>query len=280
MTADVVTVCIADTDDEVDIVSAGKRTTGRKSLSRPSPPVADPSRKKRQRFSDGIVAERFECPSCFDEASVGICMSPGKCAHKMCGECFTRFVSGRLEQKELCICPLCPATSAGVVPGWLIHDICGAEAAAANNANEQIHLSKVDVGKMRFWPCPIADCSNRFVVDKCFKSQRQPDNERIVHCTGCFKDVCIRCNVEDHKGFTCKQFQAWRKKNAGGEKAYAKMLETKLVKPCPNCSAPILKNGGCGFMTCEVCKSPNGMCWETGKPRWGPGSCGGGHNCH
>mmetsp|Transcript_98153 Transcript_98153/g.280958 ORF Transcript_98153/g.280958 Transcript_98153/m.280958 type:complete len:91 (+) Transcript_98153:891-1163(+) len=44
--------------------------------------------------------------------------------------------------------------------------------------------------------------------------------------------------------------------------------------------APILKTAGCNFMTCSSCNSPDKMCWETGKRRYGKDNCGGGHSCH
>jgi hypothetical protein len=101
-----------------------------------------------------------------------------------------------------------------------------------------------------------------------------------LKCHGCKKKICLRCNMEDHTGVTCTAYQAWKKANAAGDQSYGELILSGLIKPCPNCKAPILKNDGCNFMTCSACKSPNGMCWETGKPRHGPGNCGGGHNCH
>jgi hypothetical protein len=62
------------------------------------------------------------------------------------------------------------------------------------------------------------------------------------------------------------------------DKKTQKLLKDTNVKPCPHCGFGTEKNDGCNFMTCTDCKEH--WCWETGKPRHGPNSCGGGHNCH
>eukprot|EP00747_Dinoflagellata_sp_TGD_P179031 gnl/TRDRNA2_/TRDRNA2_29139_c0_seq1.p1 gnl/TRDRNA2_/TRDRNA2_29139_c0~~gnl/TRDRNA2_/TRDRNA2_29139_c0_seq1.p1 ORF type:complete len:565 (+),score=57.27 gnl/TRDRNA2_/TRDRNA2_29139_c0_seq1:39-1697(+) len=106
------------------------------------------------------------------------------------------------------------------------------------------------------------------------------EQERVVMCTACQKKICVRCMVEEHAGFTCDAFARWKEENETGERAYADMVAQGLIKPCPNCAAPILKNEGCNFMSCPTCNDENRMCWETGKKRYGPDGCGGGHNCH
>jgi len=106
------------------------------------------------------------------------------------------------------------------------------------------------------------------------------EQERVVCCTACEKKICVRCMVEDHAGITCEAFARWKAENESGDSAYADMVAQGLIKPCPNCNAPILKTEGCNYMTCVTCNDRHGMCWETGKKRYGPTGCGGGHNCH
>jgi len=240
---------------------------------------------EREAEEAGVVAKAFECPCCFEHILPmnGVYMSPlnnERCGHMMCSVCFERFASGQIEKKELCRCPLCPAAKAHVIPGWLIQRHLGATAAAANSQNEQIHLNQVDGGRIRLWQCPTPDCTNRHLVPEGWDPKNIADSERVADCTGCGKQICLRCDVEEHAGFSCEQFKEWRAANASAETSYAKMLKTGLIKPCPNCAAPILKNDGCNFIICAKCKCKDGICWETGKPRWGPNSCGGGHQCH
>lgn len=106
------------------------------------------------------------------------------------------------------------------------------------------------------------------------------DAERVVSCSSCKKQICVLCNVEEHAGWSCAAFGRWKQENESGGQAYADMVAGGLIKPCPNCAAPILKDDGCNFMSCPTCNDEDRMCWVTGKKRYGPHGCGGGHNCH
>jgi len=231
----------------------------------------------------GIVLEAFECQCCFEEVPemTGLQMSPGgDCDHALCPECFQRMISGQIEKKEPCICPLCPATRPSLVPSWLVRCVLGDDMAVQLSAVEQIHLGQADGGQLRMWQCPMPDCTNRLAVDTDWEPDRVSDDQRVVKCECCKKRVCVRCNVEEHEGFSCQQFREWRRANDSSEESYAEMMRQGLIKPCPNCNSPILKTEGCNFMTCPTCNDPDRMCWVTGKKRYGPHACGGGHNCH
>merc|ERR1712072_842531 len=56
-----------------------------------------------------------------------------------------------------------------------------------------------------------------------------------------------------------------------------KMMAKHGNKPCPHCGVMTTKVSGCNFMTCSRCKK--NWCWQTGKKRYGPDGCGGGHGC-
>jgi len=187
---------------------------------------------------------------------------------------------GQIEKKEPCVCPMCPDTKASMIPSWLVHRILGKDFATAMAEIEQLHLGQANGGSIRLWQCPTPDCKNQLVLPRWWDHSKITDKRRLLNCHSCKKNICLRCNMEDHTGVTCTEYQDWKKANDAGDQSYAELVLSGLIKPCPNCNAPILKNDGCNFMTCSACKSPNGMCWETGKPRHGPGSCGGGHNCH
>ena len=102
----------------------------------------------------------------------------------------------------------------------------------------------------------------------------------LFKCPSCERDICLKCNCQEHDGYTCAQYAAWKAENEAGEEKFGGLLAGGVVKLCPNCASPIEKNDGCNFITCQHCKCKEGFCWETGKPRFGPNGCGGGHNCH
>jgi hypothetical protein len=239
---------------------------------------------KKYANETGIVMQAFECQCCFDDVPemTGLQMSPGAegCDHCLCPACFKRMITGQIEQKEPCTCPICPATDKSFVPSWLVKQVLGDEMALELSKIEQLHIGQADGGQLRFWQCPTPDCTNRQLVDEDFDPEQVADGQRCVNCESCKKRICVRCNVEEHSGFTCEQFRAWKRANDSSERSYAKMLQDGLIKPCPNCAAPILKNEGCNFMSCPTCNDKDRMCWVTGKKRYGRNGCGGGHNCH
>ena len=171
-----------------------------------------------------------------------------------------------------------------------------------------MHLNKTYTAiGLQLWQCPILDCTFQGEIQSPHlqradngggggedegKAAAEEDDEgggekpvdkgRVFDCPSCRKRVCLACSVEEHSGFTCAAFQAWKKENDGGANAFKAMFDKGLLKPCPNpkCRAPIMKNEGCNFMTCGACNDPKRMCWVTGKARYGPAGCGGGHNCH
>jgi len=149
----------------------------------------------------GIVLEAFECQCCFEEVPemTGLQMSPGgDCDHALCPECFQRMISGQIEKKEPCICPLCPATRPSLVPSWLVRCVLGDDMAVQLSAVEQIHLGQADGGQLRMWQCPMPDCTNRLAVDTDWEPDRVSDDQRVVKCCGSREAAGRR-----YKGVTC-----------------------------------------------------------------------------
>lgn len=45
-------------------------------------------------------------------------------------------------------------------------------------------------------------------------------------------------------GFSCAQYEQWKAENTDGDDKFAALFEEGLVKPCPKCKKPIMKNEG------------------------------------
>lgn len=265
---------------------------------------------RRAQGAEGVMVDAFTCPACMDEVAPlrGIALAGDGCNDGLCAECFERLARSAIESKQMVLCPCCKAQ----VPGWLIRNFLTSDIADSYDSIEQMHLNQVEGGTLKFWYCPSPDCSNRRIIpsnwdahdlashysidkgprwwarwrqDKDQVEDRQRRNAdieaaRVIDCETCKKKICAPCNVEDHTGISCDEFQKWKADNEAADESFTMMIEKGLIKPCPNCAAPILKNEGCNFMTCSSCNSPEKMCWKTGKPRYGPNGCGGGHQCH
>jgi hypothetical protein len=70
-------------------------------------------------------------------------------------------------------------------------------------------------------------------------------------CSKCRVKFCEKCNEVSPKGHVCD-------KNILDN---LKLIEEQTK--CPKCSVPIMKNGGCDYMTCPVCSTK--FCYSTGE---------------
>lgn len=85
-----------------------------------------------------------------------------------------------------------------------------------------------------------------------------------VTCDACKYEYCFECREDAHPNFSC--FQMYEQKMAGDhyltERATSRAIQ-KLTKPCPQCLAPTMRDGGCSHMTCRGCSFA--WCWLCGK---------------
>jgi hypothetical protein len=86
-----------------------------------------------------------------------------------------------------------------------------------------------------------------------------------VHCDGCSHEYCSICREDAHPGLTCNQKyeQMMLTDHFRVEILSAKELR-RSSKPCPNCTAPTTRDGGCSHMTCKACAFA--WCWLCGGP--------------
>lgn len=107
---------------------------------------------------------------------------------------------------------------------------------------------------IRVIPCTEPGCTYVFKVDV------KAAEEKHIHtgqCEGCESSSCFKCNGVGHQPVTCEEMKLWMdKEKDDGETANWMIINTK---PCPGCTNPIEKNGGCNHMTCNKCRHE--FCW-------------------
>lgn len=92
------------------------------------------------------------------------------------------------------------------------------------------------------------------------KKQQAADTEAdTCVCHDCGHKACVPCDRPDHSPETCADYQA-RVKGRTDEDDKSRALLMKISKPCPSCTKPIQKAGGCNSMLCSACHA--NFCWE------------------
>jgi len=198
---------------------------------------------------DPVTKEKFDCPICFDEISVGSGYQFEKCGHRYCGECLTGYFSELIMNGKVadikCPNPTCDYACQYndiqfIVDRDLLDKYVEFKRSATINADPET----------RWCPNPIG-CGNAF-------RREDPKSQRMV-CDECNYEFCFDCSEEYHGSKSCDDFKRWKLiSNRVDIRVY---LWQKLnTKPCPKCNAAIQKRGGCNHMTCQFCQHE--FCWQ------------------
>ena len=117
------------------------------------------------------------------------------------------------------------------------------------------------------------DTTGKRVTCHNFQKHDQTKHGRIMKCKKCGNRECVQCNVVEHAGESCEQFQARLLLEHGDEEnataeafksgySVVKVSESgkkpkkpRMAKPCPVCGLMIEREDGCGHMTCEYSNS-------------------------
>ena len=201
---------------------------------------------------------KFKCEICITDKDVeeGITL---ECDHRFCVECIKMYVEGLIESAQVTSeklkCPNCPQP----LTIYEIEDIVPTE--QFDKYQKFLLRGFVlpeDEDRAAIFNCPGADCEFFCIVDK--------DLDEF-QCPSCSHKCCPRCKNEVHKGFTCEQYQEWRRENSVADSKFDEMMKREGLMKCPKCGTVIEKISGCQYMSCtsSQCQGRTYLCWECGK---------------
>mmetsp|Transcript_12045 Transcript_12045/g.25884 ORF Transcript_12045/g.25884 Transcript_12045/m.25884 type:complete len:537 (+) Transcript_12045:152-1762(+) len=76
----------------------------------------------------------------------------------------------------------------------------------------------------------------------------------------CGTIFCFKCGKSPHSPCTCAMWDKWDEKTSGDSETRNWMMAN--TKPCPKCTKPVEKNGGCNLV---MCKCRQAFCWLCGQ---------------
>lgn len=191
----------------------------------------------------------ISCEVCMCEAPGAECGRNG-CGHTFCNTCWSSHLAVQIKEGKARHIS-CMAYKCGVVcDEELVLAVIQGDPALLNKY-KQSHLESYMEDNQRVAFCPSTPwCGRAIEVDS------DPYVEPECSCGVTF---CFRCRKEPHSPCTCKMWDLWEEKVTGDSETRNWMAIN--TKPCPKCTKPVEKNGGCNLV---VCTCGQAFCWLCG----------------
>jgi ariadne-1 len=218
-------------------------------------------------------AQKYTCLICTDDFSAKDTYALA-CGHRYCNGCWKTYLDLKIASGPECTSASCPAPKCKAKVHEDTYKALVEKDMFERYANFIIK-SFVDDNPLVKW-CPAPGCG--FTI-KC----ERKDRKEAVACK-CGFEFCFNCcdyEVGDHMPCPCAQVEEWQQKASDESENVTWMLAN--TKKCPECRAPIEKNGGCMHMSCKKNSGGCGyeFCWLCRGPWSEHGSATGGYyNCN
>ncbi|CAO2589131.1 E3 ubiquitin-protein ligase RNF19B [Lemmus lemmus] len=240
--------------------SARGRRSRTKPQAEPPPPAAPPppAPTPEDEATEGGGAEEVECPLCLVRLPPERAPRLLSCPHRSCRDCLRHYL--RLEISESRVPISCPECSERLNP----HDIRLLLAdPPLMHKYEEFMLRRYLASDPDCRWCPAPDCGYAVIAYGCASCPKLTCERE-----GCQTEFCYHCKQIWHPNQTCdmaRQQRAQtlrvRTKHTSGLSYGQESGPADDIKPCPRCSAYIIKmnDGSCNHMTCAVCGCE--FCW-------------------
>ncbi|XP_058534427.1 E3 ubiquitin-protein ligase RNF19B isoform X3 [Ochotona princeps] len=206
----------------------------------------------------GPGAEEVECPLCLVRLPPERAPRLLSCPHRSCRDCLRHYL--RLEISESRVPISCPECSERLNP----HDIRLLLAdPPLMHKYEEFMLRRYLASDPDCRWCPAPDCGYAVIAYGCASCPKLTCERE-----GCQTEFCYHCKQIWHPNQTCDMARQQRAQNLRVRTKHTSGLSygqesgpADDIKPCPRCSAYIIKmnDGSCNHMTCAVCGCE--FCW-------------------
>ncbi|CAE6518468.1 unnamed protein product [Rhizoctonia solani] len=200
-----------------------------------------------------------------DEPQLRRSPSPGpQPANPECGCCFSEYDFSEMLQcaEGHLFCPECTKKNAETTvgdnkPEILCMDLSGCHAPFPDEQLQRVLSPKTldllqrirqkkdidDAGIRGLEHCPF--CDYAYII---------ADNGPTFLCQNpsCMAVSCRKCRRVEHGGKSCEEVTQ-KEKSSQGEHAIAEAMTMALVRDCPECKTPFMKESGCNKMNCPTC---------------------------
>lgn len=197
-----------------------------------------------------------ECPLCLEPQPPGPPLLP--CPHRSCLACLRQYLRIEITESRVDIC--CPECAERLQPHHVRAILQDPPLLAKYEAFVlRRHLAQDPDCR---W-CPAPDCGYAVIAYGCASCPKLTCERE-----GCQTEFCYHCKQVWHPNQTCDMARQQRAqplrvrgKHSSGLSCGQESGSGDDIKPCPRCSAYIIKmnDGSCNHMTCAVCGCE--FCW-------------------
>ncbi|XP_077990519.1 E3 ubiquitin-protein ligase RNF19A-like [Glandiceps talaboti] len=198
---------------------------------------------------------KLECPLCLMERPKDQFPDIMTCHHRSCQECLRQYLKIEITESRVNIA--CPECAEHFHPND-IRMVLNDETIYCKF--EEFTLRRLLVTDPDARWCPAPDCGYVVIASGCASCPK-------LHCErpGCNTNFCYHCKQVWHPNQTCDMARQQRlAKYRTSSISVRHSISSGMgddIKPCPRCSAFIVKmdDGSCNHMTCAVCGAE--FCW-------------------
>ncbi|XP_058856370.1 E3 ubiquitin-protein ligase RNF19B isoform X2 [Acipenser ruthenus] len=207
--------------------------------------------------SSGSGSALLECPLCLVRQPQDRVPEIMTCSHRSCLGCLRQYL--RIEITESRVNISCPECAERLNP----HDIrLILSDPALMGKYEEFMLRRYLAANPDCRWCPAPDCGFAVIAYGCASCPKLSCGRE-----GCGTEFCYHCKQVWHPNQTCDSARQQRALSLRGRTKHSSGVShgpdsgADDIKPCPRCSAYIIKmnDGSCNHMTCAVCGCE--FCW-------------------
>jgi hypothetical protein len=195
----------------------------------------------------------FYCSICMENCSQKLGFRMEECQredHQYCRPCMADYLDSQINNGDIEFkCPL--------------HHVCGSmlgEEDIQGLVDDAMFQKFKRLQKVKLNPnyrdCPR--CNEGIMLAETPKTSKAAQ----IRCQACTHVFCFH-HSDAHPGVLCETYnRSLSRKTRLSERKTAAEL-ARHTRPCPHCSSPTIKSGGCNHMTCKVCRKH--WCWLCGR---------------
>ena len=188
------------------------------------------------------------CPICYETTTTYIQVA-AECHHIVCRNCLRQYIRHNIWNVPI-PCPMAAEGCPENVLSEVINHLLPNDEIQRYQRNVQMRNDSSLV------ECPY--CEELTSAPTTRTADDDDTTTNIITCCACQRQYC-KLHGSAHDASSQLHCVAWEQLHRNRE---TELAIKRLTKPCPNCTAPIMKNGGCNHVICTACRTD--MCWNCG----------------